>query len=841
MRLHYNPLILCRTSRVSTTYLHSMNFEGIYKKDKEIKEKQKIVLTEKTSIIQEIEKTFFESQNKKLLTIKRNLFNDLYNKVSKNIKYIEEYEVYNKVNDFLIEVKNLEDSLLENKKAYDENTLKVRGILRNAFANELDLTDSLVHFNKSIYKKLCKYIETPIEDHKNDLRKLDYTLMKILTRSTMKTSPFSTLTLVSRADELGGEEIKNLKKSVDINHAIMLRGFYKSIFDSSESLKNLKYIFGNIRLEDGVVHIVGQRDNIKSNKIYGNQDFFSKITTNKFLEEFINEKKGMVFDYSEFSYNLLKIGIPEERIIGLLKKYIDVGLITPYLGLIEDSIFIDSLKESYTLHYKESARLELILKILDSLSVKLDEFRDSNLTKRYYIYDDIVRILKEYTEITGIEIDFSKNILYEDSYSTDVKRFNISNDMKIKLSELQKFYIIFDPSIRMILEISERLKYIKEPTQIDYKIVGEFFEVSKLIISYWGNPNYKSDECKNPNIKILDEIKEQFILDINNKLKIEEEMDIDELVLSSIKKIPDEVLNNIEISSTFFLQKVSNNEFVINSAYDGFFKFKSRFLKYFEEFTSNDNRYNEYIKNVFEDNNYLEILDFFGFNGGVHSPVLKKACTLNLGTERFLDREDLDERIKFDDFKIYYDNNDKQIRFIDQNGEKVKFTYMSSLVSLMLPGYVSFITGLYSVGRMTTSIADLFDSNITPRVKFGDFIVSRKTWKVKSLDKIVTEKDIDDYDYYIYINDYFYENKIPREFYLKYKKDYSNMDLKSDMTQFKPQYFNLENPLLVKLFRKIVNNNELNNYYIEEAEPKKFDKVEEYSLELTSLYGDKYE
>lgn len=842
MRLYSNPLVFCRTSRTSTSYLNSMNFEEIYKRDKEIKEKNKKILLEKSLLIEEIEKLFFQCKNNKLLNIRRNLFNGLYNNAAKNLKYIEDYEVYIRIKELIAEVNELEESLLENKNLFYKNSLEIRKILRNAFINESDLSDSLIHFNMSIYNKLSKYIEKPVEEHNNDLRKLDYTLIKVLTRSTKKTSPFSTLTLVSRADENGVEEINDLIKSVEINHTIMLRGFFCAVLNNNESIKNLRYVLGNIRLEEGTIHIVGQKDNIRSNKVYGNQDFFSKITSNKFLEEFIIKKRDTDFDYYDFSSNLLRAGIPEEKIINLMKKYIEIGLITPCLGVKEDEVFLNSLKDAFSFYYKESSNLYTILSLLDNLSIKLDEFRDSNLKERYYVYNDIIKILTEYSEITGSEFDSSKNILYEDSYSKDVKKFEIDSDTKVKLSQLQKFYLLFDPNIRMILEISERLKYIKEPTIIDYKIISEFFEVSKLIIPYWGDFNYKSDICKNLNIRVLDEIKEQFILDVNNKLKDEKnEIDIEELVFSSTQKIPEEVLNNIEISTTFFLQKISEDGFVINSAYDGLLKFKSRFLKYFKKFINNDNRYREYINKVFEDNNYLEILDFFGFNGGVHSPVLKKACSLNLGTERFFDRNDLNQRIKFDDLKIYYDDNDKKLKFIDKSGEEVKFAYMSSLISLMLPGYVSFITGLYSVGRMTTSIADLFECDITPRVKFSNLIVSRKRWRMKSLDTIFSKEKIDDYDYYIKINDYFYENKIPKEFYLKYKKDYAKMDLKSDMTQFKPQYVNLENPLLVKLFRKIINENDTSNYYIEEAEPKNYNKVEEYSLELTSLYGGKYE
>ncbi len=136
---------------------------------------------------------------KKLLNIKRNLFNDrpLTNKEKDFIDSLTDTEFVSALNAFLTLVQDIDSKLISGKERF-ENIITVNRVkFKNKIKGNEQLKNGLLLSSLEITKVLDQYIDLTIELPSKKEQSLELSLTKYFARACTKPSPFSTFTTLS--------------------------------------------------------------------------------------------------------------------------------------------------------------------------------------------------------------------------------------------------------------------------------------------------------------------------------------------------------------------------------------------------------------------------------------------------------------------------------------------------------------------------------------------------------------------------------------------------------------------------------------------------------------------
>jgi len=313
-----------------------------------------------------------------------------------------------------------------------------------------------------------------------------------------------------------------------------------------------------------------------------------------------------------------------------------------------------------------------------------------------------------------------------------------------------------------------------------------------------------------------------------------QEEDISVFIDDTVEKMPNEI-DNIDnmISSTIYYQK-EGNDYLLNKIYNGKLIFFARFFKLFPEIYK-ENKFQDYIKEVFERNNSVEILEGFGFNANCHQFFNSKRFIFPF-TDSGTNAEN---QILLKDCYFKYSEKNETVKLYHEITGEIDAVFIGSLVFGLLPIVVRTILSLKPSTRFDSNYLNLLEKDDNnnkfivdnlPRIKYKNIVLIRRQWLIKNIFNF----NINYEDIYIMVLKEFMDNKLPLEFFVKKYVgsepiDFSNLG----RTELKPQYINLSSPLL---FQEFVNKLEKTTYLIlEELSPNNSnDKyVREFQIENT--------
>lgn len=846
--MNINPMILIRRNPVKKNI---MDFDIDNHKYKELVALYSKANRLKDSVIRLLEEEYKQRKQSSIVAIKRSIFNNQMNKILKLAKKEEILDIISRnelLKDYVTLVEQIRTKELYLEDIYPLLLKEVRREMQATVKNSHEISNYLLAINSMIYHKLKNYIETPIDEQKSKERKIEGTLYNVITRSALKTSPFLDVTQVGRAvleekPARAESRVHMSNRHISLNYTFLYRIAFAYLEHSDVFYKTAKFRlppFSILSKEDGsYISYVGTLDDQNSSKIYKSQEVTAELKIPEQLVQFFEEKDiSSDIEMKEIS-TLFDGEINEEAILKLIKKYVEIGLFISTISFDEenDKVLISDIlsKTKPFLEKQEYQELADLFKHLDSLA---QQFVTTNaFDKRYHYHRELSELVDKLNEKFKLHF-LATYVFYEDSvlnqiYSLPEEKLTYYlSDMEI----LQKFTILFDVNVRLQMEIAERFKlvYHKAYENIDDIFFNVLFETSKEMQGYWGNPLYKKSDVLSKNIRLLDQLKLQFIDEFNELVgkTTTSTLDISQIIKKYVNLIPEKIIDMCDLSSSFFIQ-YNDDKMIINDLYDGHEKYKARFMDYFKEFMAEDEKYLAFVDDYYNDQNYMEYMETFGFNGNAKASRLDQTCyTVGVGNRRF-DESNIVNTYEVEEFFVEIDD---KFKLVDRDGKSIKICHRGSLVPIAMPGYISLLLQLFSSGRMMFSYSQLNRSSRTPRLTFNNIVISREKSKISNLAPgIIRKAEETDYDYYRRINMLFYEIGMPKTFFITADKNLSSVSDRFLMS-FKPLYIDVANPIALKVFEKnILSKHETPAFdclYIEEYFSNDSENTTEYDIEI---------
>ncbi len=822
-----NPIVLFRGSQVTKEWYNQIkvnyenlnkNLDEIYKLGNEIELKREM-LTEK------IESIFAIAKENYLLNLKRDIYNKRIEKINNSLKKIQDDELKIDVELFNNLLRNKESLFVSFQNEFENIYNLDREILKESITNE-DILKSIIFFNEKIYEKLDKFINQPTKAHNSKLRKIDYFLLKMLIRTSMKTSPFSYLTKTGIVSEDDSEQIPK-EAYVEINHALILEILHKFLRNDETALKVLPIKIDSFGTRDSKIYYVNQNSVKQSHKIFETSDKFVEFKLEPSVIEYLNNNKSKVIYYEEFYNELKKINAYEDNEFSLFKQLVNLKLFKQVIEIPNNRDYLKCIVEFLN---KNNIGESFIDKLVE-LDNEIEFFRTNNYKDRIRNWNNIKKIIKNLSEE---EIEINNEMIYEDIV------FNSSKNNLIKgkvdeeyLNTMADFILLFDVNIRVQYELAKRFynKYKDEEIKLSNSaMLNEvFFSNIHSFYPYYQDQYYCYNEALSEEVYLLDKLRLEFLNEFNaliNNSSESEEVDVKDIILKYCSLIPSYIKDNANISYTLFAQATGGNKVVVNDVYDGQEKFISRFKDFFKA-SQNTEAYVDYINKGYNQNNYYEINELFGFNGGIHERNSHKVANLNIGYEQFVNKN----AVSLSDFSVLYNAITKKLDFMDDEKKDFKVIYKSSLVPIFLPGILSIMLYMFQSGRLNFNISSLFKEKArVPRIVFNNMIISRKKWNidVKDLNNLFNNNEPISVQYKL-TREYFKEKGLPLCFFLKHYRQGKELSVE------KPMFFDLNSPLffkfLVNEMGSIISSDK--KIYFEEVMPEISYELNEYLVEYT--------
>lgn len=164
---------------------------------------------------------------------------------------------------------------------------------------------------------------------------------------------------------------------------------------------------------------------------------------------------------------------------------------------------------------------------------------------------------------------------------------------------------------------------------------------------------------------------------------------------------------------------------------------------------------------------------------------------------------DLEKRIIEIEKSAYHDNE----FLLQKDGTDYKPVICTSLMRVLYPGIITFYSSLFSnISHVSDASAIFFNQlsvdrvNVSPRIKMLNIILERQHWIINT--DLIKLNQNDNVSQFTQIYSFLKENNIPTKFFIQgRKKEYNSLRITSVSVEFeKPQYIDLENMVLLKVF-----------------------------------------
>lgn len=755
---------------------------------------------------------------------------------------------------------------------YRRNLSSSRKALKE-MAEEGDFQKALLLSSQSLFNAYLKYYNTDSIQYNKKFFSTERSILKYITRMYTKTSPFSSFTSVGLYNtKLASTKARESRSNsfVRINNYI-LKFLWDLLLSNNDFCSRL-----SVRLNPTLEKGKGIYSYLVSNH---KAESFQKLSINPVLD-FINghlEQNSVVSLDELFSHLSENVDARPELIRNYIFKLISYGFLEYETGVSgmdpEWHIkFNDFLRDA---RFNNVKVVSDVIKIVETLTKGIHQFQKStDVLERASVLNETYSTFKEKSE----------SLLADSALQTAAASFSSHNESEFVLKPTPSFVfktenIFYEDTSRKITgkldsewlttKVSHLNDVLEELSLFDFTFLQRRKLVRYFQAKYQNSVNieflrFYEDYCKDLKInkessffsddEILVNSKRQFIESLSGEF--DKKVDTEACVDITIKTITD-INSGLErspscksSSKALFCQIVANKtspKIVVNSLTTGFGRMLSRFLHLFDyTITEKIRAFNESLA---ADAIFVENCDGSYFNGNIH-PLL---MTFEIKVPNSNNIADLSNQIPIKDL---------QLRIIDEDLALVhkqtgRRTYMfdlgfqgrgrSQLFQLLnyftLPQNIllnPIIQAFEKSVLKTHGVASFDDSKQiikVPRLTLeGAIIIQRKKWIIP-VEMIPQKKKNEDFDYYVRLNRWLIENSIDHEVFIvlktnRFAKDEINeKGKKAGQDDYKPQYINFSNPLLVELFSDMI------------SKPFKYLKIEEMVPnfdELQLVSGEEY-
>jgi hypothetical protein len=745
-------------------------------------------------------------------------------------------------------IRNLE----QEAKALYEEELRHSRVRMQELAQEPNFLNGVVQTSQDLYEKVKKYIETPIEEQNARLRKVEYTLSTVLTRTGAKTSPFSSFTLVGFGEwDAEGKQslasVKSYRSHLRINHTFVLR-LFDGLLKRPDIRPLLRYRVNRSSIvSNGQFRMMRRTDNPKRRpRVFRTSEAHVALHYSPSIQtvvETVRSAPGANLSFESLVQALESFGKREE-IEKFLMQLIDLQILEPVVEIPDQSP--DLIREVLGWLAKWPVEIAgLIADRLHQVQELISKFETATVEDRMGLLNRLTALFEEMYAAVGLEPDGTRfaMLLYEDAMIPEPTRLPAAEwqGMVQDLARLQDLAPLFDVKYRLQSKLAQlfRDQYGEDgvcPRTSD--LIQPLVMVNQDFFRAMVPEELHADlELANDveNIRILNELKVEFGRMITEKL-----LDGEEVVLTAedvdafASRIPESVKRR-PMAHDFFVQwaKTADGQslLVLNQAYHGFLTFFSRFLEYAEG--EEVQKLRAYLNSLLEGAGaFAEISGVYGFNANLREPLAKYELVFPDMPKTWPD-EQAPVQLRWNELSWVYDKETDRVVLHHPEIGKIQASFLGTLIPLMLPNLVRMVTNMFTNSILPLNFHSFHEHNLTdeqrlqevrvyPRVRLGNVVLSRKKWLVPRSQLIERENKESDYEYFCRVHKWRMKLGLPRRVFIRFvpmtdaENPFARMfegkeaeQEEIDFTHFKPQYIDFESPLLVRLFGKIISDTTL--------------------------------
>ncbi|ASK29766.1 hypothetical protein CEY12_06440 [Chryseobacterium sp. T16E-39] len=826
-----------------------------------------------------IEQSADDHERKLLLNLKRAVYNGRQN--AKSMAQKIPSDTFNIIEDswkeWLIAVEKHKEYEQSWEKDFNDHLFAHRKNIQK-LTGLYPLKNGVLLSSKDLYEQLESFENADVKSLNKDTERIEFSVLRYLTRMTYKTSPFSTftylgLTQMDAADQTGVSALSKIPDSkIRLNNKLLKR--IKKLMECHPELQGLLVVNINssVSENDGRFSFLLNCANI---------EVFQEIQAsgvNQYIKELINnsEESISLSSFIELLSNHIEADFSELRHYVL--KLVDSG----FLELTLECSEIDPDWDSHLLtflgqHEKNNESAQQLYEMVSHLQQAKNEFASAKISQREIILKKISKIFD--TTISGLENqagivklpkeeikDLLENILaqyrngegfekipyipvdyrqegfiYEDTYTDQLHtaKENTINELGKLLSDLVNRLTAFD--IRA-----------KEKNNIKNFFISSYGDHQKipLVTFYHEYYRHKNEfETGEEQISYGNLWADLFWADLQNEGQMSDEIKIQKKHLFQLPVSKKTAPSGSAFLQFFDHQSKTGTKAVVNGLMPGMGKMSGRFLHLFDPEVSKAHR--DYNRLLFPDKLLIELNDDSSFNANIHPPLLDHEIKMPSSNTQMKKSQ----QISLDRISVGY-NPEKDMLFLTDNILKKEIyafdlcletitnrSNLYQLMSLFNPCiYVSYHPLIQVIDKNYSKQFKNEDIQVFPRIVFEDkLVLRRKGWLIDLATIPRQNRDEKNSVYFLRFHQWLLKNTLPSSAFLYLQSSYIPENQSADKTagnkdDYKPQFISFEQPLLFSLFTKLLNR-AVSYIYLEEVLPSVHHSQERVSEHLIQWYN----
>lgn len=793
-----------------------------------------------------IQESSDDKERKLLLNLKRSVFNQRQN--AKDLAEKIPSETFDSIRDLWNEWLDTNQKYKEFEQLWEKNFHNQLWSHRNniqELAGEYPFKNGVLLSSKDLYEQLENFRTAEVQSLNKDQERMEFSVLRYLTRMAYKTSPFSTFTylgLTEITSETGSKvhdpEIPNSK--IRLNNKILKR--IKKLMERHPDLQGLLFVNTNSSILE-----TDERFSFLMN--CANIEVFQEIQAsgvNRYIKELIHNTQENISLTSLIKQLSAQIEADFSELKHYILKLVDSGFLELTLECSEIDPDWDSHLLSFLAGHKNGNKAaEQLWQLIFNLREAKNSFGTAGINQRELLLkesstlfdrtisdlenqagiiklpkDEIQNvldyILNKYRNGEGFEklpyipVDYrQEGFIYEDTYTDQISTIDEDTVYGLGqlLSDLCNCLSAFD--IRS-----------KEKNSVKNFFISTYSKDRLVPLITFYNEYYRhKNESKPEN----EQIQENAWLDsFWKELQQEEHPHGDiRIQMKHLNVLPSS--NQSCPAGSAFLQlfdqsSVTGTKAVVNGLMQGMGKMSGRFLHLFDPEVSEIHR--EYNRQLFPDHILLELNDDSSFNANIHPPLLDHEVKMPASNTQMRKSQQIPlERISVgynaDQDKIYLADTvlKKEIYAFDLCLETItNRSNLYQLMSLFNPcTYVSYHPLLQVIDRNYAKELNHETIRIFPRIIFEEkLILRRKGWLIDLQALPRQHKDENSSIYFLRFHQWLVKNALPSSVFLYLQSSYIPENPSQDKTagtrdDYKPQYIDFKQPLLFNLFIKLLN------------------------------------
>lgn len=774
-----------------------------------------------------------------MLKLKRSIFNERNEKVLSDKNKIPNSDrilgekVLNYIEHLCMEL-SIEERLTE---TLSEIKLKTRQSLKDAFRNNQDLYNGVMHVSTTIYHQLDKYLKAETGKENCKEKKVEDVLLKLVTKAALKPSPFSTFITTRITTDYGaGEEgySKEAGKHIvtaDVNHVHILR-IFDAILNTEDGMVHSFYEINSLVMRNkagdyGFVKLIDQP--IGRPKVFRTDNVFKTVRKSEMMENLVNGLKASKRALS-FQEICTLCGIEDQKEgIRHIQNLLECGAIyhEPKLGNNNRDILAEFQEKINGYGLAEVALYQKIKNEMKCLCDTVQRYQDADTVGKVTCIRDMKSSLRLIFEQCGLDVASidKAGVLYEESYGTEVRPVSVplSKQARTDLEKLFDLSLLFEGNVYMqqlfadmfVKVYGEDGRRKMEKSKIWSMLVKANTEFQYLWQNGW---DIREKDDYPAEIRKLQSLKKKFKEYIMSFAG--DEIVIDETFIQNeiLDEIP-EVIKKRTLSYAFFLQ-IGSSKVVLNKQYTGYLYNHCRYFDFFPE----NQALQDYIQRVFDGDEFIaENYETYGFNANCHRPISQ--ARFLTGNSIDANREfGFEKEVALEDSYFYYSKEEKKVCLEHEVYGKYKPVNISSMAGFYLPGVMPALNNNSTSAMGLPDFKNLFFDEKTnkvkviPRISLGNIVISRKAWFMK-VNQIPKQEEG-----FVALYEWLTQMGIDTQVFVK-----AVYFEKTGDALIKPQYISFMNPLFIDVFYKMIEGYQ--NLIFEEVYPKP-----EQGMDYTSEY-----